>query len=124
MAFTSGISDGGSDDRKNIHMKIKGIEITKRLPNLPKDDYSKNKGDLWKLSLRRFFGFSGCTRVDDVEEISLFNAGTDGWHIDSIVTYLVADRYTYQQSSVDLDIFKWVDDRIANAQKVSLTLTV
>ena len=124
MAFTSGRSRGGSNDRKNIHMKVKGIEITKRLPNLPKDDYSKNKGDLWKLSLGHFFGFSGCTRVDDVEEISLFNVGTDGWHIDSIVTYLVADRNTYQQSSVDLDIFKWVDDKIANAQKVTLTLTV
>ena len=124
MAFTSGITHSGSDDGKNIHMKIKGIEKTKRLPNLPGDDYLSNKGDLWKLSLRKFFGFSGCIKVGDVEEISLLNAGTDGWNIDSIVTYLVADRNTYQQSSIDLDIFRWVDDKVANAQKVTLTLTV
>ena len=124
MAFTSGRSHSGSDDSKIILMKVDGIHITKRLPNLPGDDYSSNKGDLWKLNLRSFFGFSGCTTVDKVQEIAIINSGTDGWNIDSIITYLVVDRRTYQQSSVDLDIFQWVDDEITNAQKFVLSLTI
>ena len=124
MGFTSGVSDGGSDDFKIILIKVDGIERTRRLPNLPGNDYSKNKGDLWKLSFRQFFGISGCIKVNEVKEIALINSGRDGWHIDSIVTYLVADRFTYQQSSVDLDVFHWVDDKIANAQKLTLTLTI
>ena len=124
MAFTSDESFSGSDDSKNIYMKVNGIERVKQLPDLPGDDYLGGKGDLWKLSLRNFFGFYGCTKVDDVEEIALINSGTDGWNIDSIVTYLVVDRYTYQQSSVDLNIFQWVDDSVADAQKVTLTLTI
>ena len=126
MGFTSGVSDSGSDDLKIILIKVDGIErtIARRLPDLPGDDYLKNKGDLWKLSFRQFFGISGCIKVNEVKEIALINYGRDGWNIHSIVTYLVADRFTYQQSSVDLDVFHWVDDKIANAQKFTLTLTI
>ena len=124
MAFTSGKRNGDSDHSKLILMKVNGIEKTRKLPDLPGNDYYSNKGDLWKLSLRNFFGFPGCITVDKVEEIAIINRGTDGWHIDSIVTYLVVDRNTYQQSSVDLNADRWVDDKIHNAQKFTLTLTV
>ena len=54
MAFTSSLSDAGSDDSKDILLRVNGTQSQKRLPDLRGDDYDRNKGDLWKLSISAF----------------------------------------------------------------------
>jgi len=124
MAFTSGKSNAGTDDRKCIQLVVDGQPKLKTLPNLKGNDYQSNKGDLWKLSLKDFFGFTNCTKARDIEEISIVNAGSNGWNIDSIVTFAVHDKHTYQLSSVNLDVFRWVDSDNAYEKVFPLTLTL
>ena len=124
MAYTSDLSRADSSDSKIILLRVNGSQSQKILPNLPGDDYERNKGDLWKLSIPAFFGFPGCVTAKDVKTIGIINAGSDGWNIDSIVTFLVADQHHYQLSSVDLDIYQWIDDNHPHAQVYLLSLTL
>jgi len=123
MAFTSDLSNAGSDDLKYIAMTVSGRHSQKKLPNLKGDDYLSLKGDLWKLNLHSFFGFSGCVEASSVQAITIVNGGTDGWNIESIVTYLISTNTVYVQSSVDFNIYQWIDNQ-PRYEQYSLTLTV
>ncbi|XP_065895374.1 uncharacterized protein [Dysidea avara] len=123
MAFTSGLPGAESDDAKYIVMKVNGKAVTDlfaHLPDLPGDDYSKNKGDLWQINIH----FSECVTAEDIGEIAIANSGSDGWNINSIVTFVTSDRQHWKLSSVDLDVNQWIDDEIAGAQYFPLTLTL
>ena len=124
MAFTSNKSNAGSDDSKDILLVVNGKHSLKRLPDLKGDDYLSNKGDLWKLSMTDFFGFTNCISTREIQKIAVVNSGSDRWNIDSIVTYAVYDQYFYEQSSVDLDIFRWVDSAEASQEEFQLTVTL
>lgn len=123
MAFTSNKSNGGSDDSKDILLVINGQHVLRRLPDLKGDDYLSNKGDLWKLSMTDFFSFTDCVSTRDIQGIAIVNSGDDGWNIDSIVTYAVYNQYFYEQTSVDLDVFRWVDSDTVSNEVFQLTLT-
>ena len=124
MAFTSSLAHAESDDAKYIVMKIKGKAVENvfsHLPDLPGDEYSKNKGDLWVLNIH----FAECITPEDIGEIAIANGGSDGWNIDSIVTFVTAfDRSHWQLASVDLNVNQWIDDEIAGAQYFPLTLII
>ena len=67
MAYTSGIRHAGADKSHKISLQAKGLKNTINLPDLLKDDFSPNKGDLWKLNLKTSFGFIGCITINDIE---------------------------------------------------------
>ena len=90
-------------------LKAKGQTSIKNLPDLPRDDFEPQKGDLWKLHIKDFFGFDDCITEKDVDGITIVQGSNDGWNIDSIVTFVVADQYYWELSSVDLDINQWID---------------
>ena len=93
------------------------------MPDLPGDDYSK--GDLWKLSIKEDFGFSGCTTKKDIQGIAILAGGNDGWHIDSIVTYVAVNEHNWELSSVDLDVNRWVDgDSSSKDKRLTLNLVL
>ena len=69
----------------------------------------RNKGDLWKLSLETDFDFTDCITVKQIENMALLENSNDGWHIDSIVTFLVVNPYYWALSSADFDVNRWVD---------------
>ena len=125
MAFTSSLPFAGSDRLHLIQLKVNGVISEKYLPNLPRDDYEPHKGDLWKLDLKNYFGFSGCIKTKDIEGITIIHGSNDGWNIDSIVTFVVVDKYYWELSSADLDVKQWIDgDGSTSHEKYSLSLTL
>ena len=122
MAYTSGMQDAGSDDFFRISLQVQGSIRTKALPDLPGDDHSPNKGDLWKLDLANFFGFTGCIGITDIDRISILEGGSDGWNIESIVTFAVDNQNNGVLTSADFNIFQWIDgDSTADQREFTLS---
>jgi len=109
MAFTSNLRSAGSDGKHAIELRARYLSITKKLYNLPKDDYEPNKGDLWKLSIKHYFGFTQCIRARDINYIKIREASNDGWNIESVVTFVIFENRGWQLSSVDLNVNQWID---------------
>ena len=96
MAFTSGIRDSGSNLDHKIRLQAKGFKSIHFLPDLPKDTYQQQKGDLWKLSMKDSFGFTNCITIHDIQNISILAGSIDGWNIESIVTFAVVNKTVWQ----------------------------
>ena len=125
MAFTSGIRHAGSSGQHIFRFQAKGFNSTKLLPDLPKQDYEEQKGDLWKLSIKDFFGFTTCITIYDIENISIIAGSTDGWNIESIVTFAVVNRTTWRQVSADYNVYEWIDlNSGADHKEFPLSLTI
>ena len=108
MAFTSGVADAQSDKGHSVQIRAAGQTRSALLPNLPGDDYYQHKGDLWKMSFSSHFHFNGCIHVQDIEDIAIEEHSNDGWHIESIVTFLRSGGY-YQLASVNMEVNRWID---------------
>ena len=117
VAYTTGVKNAGADSSHRIELQAKGVTKAKVLPNLPGDDYSKSKGDLWTLSIKDYFGLHGCITKDDIQGIALLSGSNDGWHIDSVVTYVAVHQRIWELSSVDLDANRWVDGDSSHTYK-------
>ena len=108
MAHTSNIRNAGADAVHKIRLQAKYLSSTRSLPNLPGDDYLPNKGDLWKLHLKDFFGFTTCITITDIQEISILQGNNDEWNIESIVTFAVVNQSEWEMTSADFNIFEWI----------------
>ena len=91
MAYTSDIPSAGADAPHKIRFQAKEWSSIKTLPDLPQDDFLAHKGDLWKLNLRNFFGFTTCVTMNDIQQIAILQGNNDGWNIESIVTFAVVN---------------------------------
>ena len=109
MAHTSDVKYGDADSSHQIKLRVTGANKTTVLPDLPGDDYYTSKGDLWKLSIKDHFGLSDCITKNNIKGIAILSGSNDGWHIDSIVTYVVVNRNNWELSSVDFGANRWVD---------------
>ena len=116
MGFTSGLKSAGTDRGHAMEIKAAGQTSTANLPNNPGDDYDKHKGDLWKMCLTRDFKFNGCIRKRDIEAITVVEASNDGWHIESIVTFLKAGN-NYQLATLDMEVNRWIDGNDLTSKK-------
>ena len=117
MAHTSDVNHGDADSGHKIELKANVATKAIALPDLPGDDYSTSKGDLWELSLKDHFGLSGCITKKDIKGIAILAGSNDGWHIDSIVTYIAVNENNWELSSVDLRAKRWIDGNTSFAQK-------
>ena len=117
VAYTTGIKHAGADSSHRIELRAKGVTKVKVLPNLPGDDFSPSKGDLWTLSIKDYFGLYGCITKDDIQGIALLSGSNDGWHIDSVVTYVAVNQRMWELSSVDLDANRWIDGDSSHTYK-------
>ena len=109
LAFTSGSNSAGSDGSHAVRVRAAGQTRSILLPNLPGDDYERNKGDLWKLTFSGNFGFSGCVTKSSIEYVYIDAADNDGWNIDSIVTYVGAPGNGFMELTQDFNVFRWID---------------
>ena len=100
-----------------IRLQAKYLSSTRSLPNLPGDDYLENKGDLWKLHLKDFFGFTTCITITDIQEVSILQGNNDEWNIESIVTFAVVNQSEWEMTSADFNVFEWIDGDSAEAYK-------
>ena len=93
------------------------------LPNLPGDDYLRNKGDLWKLTFDGNFKFTGCVTVRNIEYVRIEEGSNDGWKIDSIVTYVRATGQScFTELTQNFNVNRWIDGNGAASHK-HFTLT-
>ena len=100
-------------------MQANGEVKTAILPSL------NHVGEMWELSLKENFGFSGCITVEHIESMAVLENSNDGWNIASIVTFLVVNPYYWELSSVDFDINRWIDGNGDSSHKqYTLTLFV
>ena len=112
MAYTSDLEGAGSDGTHRIRLQVNGSASTKCLENLPGDDHSPNRGDIWKFNLIDFFEFTGCITMNDIDNIAILHGvlyrGFDGWNIESIVTFAVVSEY-WELTSADFNVIQRVD---------------
>ena len=109
MAYTSDLRDAGSDSSHKISLQVNGSTSTGRFPYIPGNEYYPNRGDIWKLHLTDFFGFTGCITKNDIDHISILQSSSDSWNIESIVTFAVVSEY-WELTSVDFNVFQWIGD--------------
>lgn len=125
MAYTTNQSKDGIVLSHKIELTAKGVTKSKLLPNLPGKDYATLKGDLWKLGIEDYFGFTGCITKSDIQSISILAGNNEGWHIDSVITFVAFDEHNWELSSVDLDANRWIDGDSLDAYKqFSLNLVI
>ena len=115
LAYTSNERDSQTTTTGNheIELKADGLAKTATFSNFP----NQLRGNLWSLSLADDFGFAGCIRKKDIQGIAIIADNTNGWHIESIVTYVAGYKYDWDLSSVDLDVNKWVDTNSLDSYK-------
>jgi len=125
MAFTSDLRTAGSDGSHAIELRARQLSIKKYLYNLPKDDFEPHKGDLWKLSIRHYFGFTQCIRARDINHIKIQQASNDGWNIESVVTFVIFDNGGWQLSSADFNVYQWIDgNKLPSHKEFKLNLVL
>ncbi len=71
------------------------------LPDIP----LQNQAKLYSFALK------DCFTIFDVTNITLIAVSTDGWNIQSIVTYFVDDKGRYFSGSIDRNVYSWVDHK-------------
>ena len=108
MAYTSDLEDARSDFPHRISLQVNGSASTGFLPDLPGDDYYPNRGDIWKLHLTDFFGFTDCITKNDIDHILILQGSSDGWNIESIVTFAVVSEH-WELTSADFNVFQWIN---------------
>ena len=104
MLYTSDLGDTGAGDPHRIRLQVKGSASTRILPHLR----GSKAGDIWKLHLTDFFGFTGCITINDIDRISILKSSSDGWNIESIATFAVVSEY-WELTSADFNVIQRVD---------------
>ena len=105
LAYTSNIGHSQTSGNHIIELTVDGLAKTATFTEFP----GQSRGNLWSLSLSDKFGFPGCIRKKDIQGIALIPGNSDGWNIDSIVTYVASNDYNWELNSVDLDVNRWID---------------
>ena len=112
--FTSGKKHAASDDRPFLCITLTNGETREKvLPNLkPVNDMTRNKGDLWKISIESF-GFSkACVTKKLIRQVMLRAQprpkGNDGWNIASVMTVIDISG-AYSLLTADFQVNRWID---------------
>ena len=109
-AHTSTGAGSGTNDVHDLEIRAGGTDYIAALRDMPGNQASPDKGDLWKLSLANDFSPEpGCITKTDVQEIAIEEAGNDGWKIDSIITIYKYNDGEFEVATLDMDVGKWID---------------
>ena len=107
-----GGTGGGTNQEHDIEFQISsGRRYKSSLIDLPEDQATIGKGDLWKLSLTAHFGVpvGTCIRKSDITSVAIEENGNDGWLIDSVITVVKKERDDPEVLTIDLDNEQWID---------------
>ena len=115
LAYTSDIENSQTSGNHEIELTVNGLAKTATFTNFP----GQSRGNLWSLSLADRFGFpaAACIRKKDIQGIALLPGNSNGWNIDSIVTYMASNGYNWELNSVDLDVNRWIDTNSEESHK-------
>ena len=110
MAFTADVTDASAEDNRGHAVEIMAAGDVRRMDlyNREGNDYSRNKGDLWKYDIANFDFPSSCVTISNIERVSINESSTDAWNIASIVTLVGADG-SFKVLTKDLNVNRWID---------------
>lgn len=109
MVFTATTTNSESNGDFSIEVRIKKVTHKLTLPALPGGTKTKGKGDMWKFNMSQFGFEFPCIHADDIEEIAIEEDTSDGWNVDSIVSFIGDSDGGFQLATVDMDIAQWID---------------
>lgn len=127
MAFTSGGSDADVLDDSPHAVEVRLVNnqvemLTLQVSGI--NEYTLNKGDLWEFDFSEF-GFSqSCITNEDVDRVSIVADSTDGWTIQSIVTFVRDDENNELLLTKDFDVNRRIDSNSANTADRRFALTM
>jgi hypothetical protein len=123
MAFTGGSEFALTNDPPYIELTVGDETIAVQLPIVTGLEFQIFKGDIWVIDLAQFGFTDACITQWDVDGIAVLEGGTDGWLINSIVTFLLDDDGSYSLLSSDIDVDVWIDGNSGEEQqRFDLTL--
>lgn len=104
-------SGAGTDTEHDVEIRISGTTYVSPLRDMPGNQATRGKGDLWKLSLTSDFRVPSnrCTTKNSVDYIAIEEAGNDGWMIDSIITIFKYSNGRYKVATLNMDVHQWID---------------
>ena len=110
-AHTALPSGAGTNQVEDYEFIASGIAYIADLHDMPKDQASEGKGDLWKLSLVSDFNVPTwrCIEKSDITYAAIEAAGSDGWRIDSVTSYTKKVSGGYEWLTQDFDVNQWID---------------
>ena len=122
MAFTADGQHATTTEVHAIEMQARGETRSFRLPER-QNDYLSSKGDLWKIPMNDFHFSQSCIYFQDIQRITIVERSLDGWHVDSIATFVKDTQGRSQLASVNLDANRWIDgDGHHSRRRFDLTL--
>ena len=113
---------GGADAGHAVELRTARETRSVRLYDRPGDDYLSHKGDLWKIAISNFKFTNLCITVPELQGIAITERSNDGWHIDSIATFLKTGS-KYLLFSKDFDVNRWIDGN-SHFSRLRFDLTV
>ena len=124
LAFTNGTHlSAGSDGDHSVEVAVDQEVQHVILPDLPGDDYSRHKGDLWKINFSAFGFLDLCITIGKIRRVSILGTHYDGWNIDSITTFVIYTNGS-RVLTQDFDVNRWIDgDEDVSYRRFDLTLT-
>jgi hypothetical protein len=106
LAFTSGLSDAGSDSEFGIQIQLNGDVRALTFLDRPGNDFQSNKGDMWDFVFSSFGFHESCMKILEIERVSIFQSGT-----------LVGDlSNNYQVLTHDFNVNHWIDGNSADSE--------
>ena len=124
MAFTDEATNSFTSDFPTIELTVDEETQSVQLPGLEGLSFTSNKGDLFTIELSDFGFEADCIKKWDVDEVAVVAGGTDGWLIDSIVTFLRAEEdASFTLLTSDIAVDQWIDGNGGPSQR-RLDLTI
>ena len=119
-AFTSDTKYAESDGSHKIEIEANNQIRSVHLPDLPGNDFTVNKGDLFKIPISSFGFTSSCVHLDSstIKAINIVSDSDDGWNIDSIVMSATSTTGEHAIMIVDIGVDRWIDSNSGEDNKL------
>lgn len=117
MAYTGGSINALTKHPPFIELTVGGKVGLVQLQIVTGLEFALNKGDMWTIDLTDFGFTDKCIRKRDVDRIAVVEGGTDGWLIDTIVTFLLDEDGSFSLLSSDIDVDVWIDGNSGEERK-------
>ena len=108
-AFTGDLNNAQSAGDYKLELIVNGTNNSVTLPDLPGEEKSRARGDLWKLNISSFGFKYDCIHKKDIEEIAIQEKTIDAWHIKSVILLLQDTLDQFYIVSIGININQWLD---------------
>jgi hypothetical protein len=109
MAFTDDVRNSQTRHPPFMELTVGGEAQLAQLPAVTGREFQQGKGDLWAIDIIDFGFTDSCINKQDIDGVAVVEGGTDGWKIDSIVTFVRDVDGEFELLSTDIGVNRWID---------------